>query len=471
MRKSEKEFTEQNLFNIKKLFYDKLAMNEPPTVTRSDSSFYPPILYPSAPSAQTKKSMNKRKRYRKAIYIPVTAALSLCLVTGAAASVGIIDLSTVLHFLGVDRIGILQPVHQVSEDQGIRMEVIGAVRDGDTTEIYVSLSDLTGHRIDDTLDVYDYRVTGGNANNAQIIHYDEANKTAIVRFLIQGKVSKNRITVQINTLMSGTSLQDGYNVQVDWEKLLHEKQINSYDILDRDRISGWGGEIDIQMETDPIPVLHQDVTNIPVEGINWVHISNMGFVEGKLHIQINPDNEIGEYNHGYFYFTDEQGQKLDIPQYSISYGRYMKNGVDIGGDYDEYVYDLSAVNELDKLRLQGNFTSISEVIQGNWKTTFNLSENGLSKTGNVQLDANGASQANVTLSAVGVTLTGEALSKIRVEDLSIEVHLKDGTKLSGASGFLQLDQDLIKWISPKTIPVNDVSYLLINGERVTLQDE
>ncbi|PJN62620.1 hypothetical protein PAEAM_21830 [Paenibacillus sp. GM1FR] len=468
MGESEKEFTEQNLFNIKKLFYDKLAMNEPTNITRSDSSFYPPILYPSAPSAQTKESMNRRRKYRKAIYIPVTAALSLCLVTGAAASMGIIDLPSILHFLGADRIGILQPVHQVSEDQGIRMEVIGAVRDGDTTEIYVSLSDLTGQRIDETLDVYDYRVTGGNANNAQIIHYDEANKTAIVRFLIQGKVSKNRITVQINTLMSGTSLQDGYNVQVDWEKLLHEKQINSYDILDRDRISGWGGEIDIQMETDPIPVLHQDVTNIPVEGINWAHISNMGFVDGKLHIQINPDNEIGEYNHGYFYFTDEQGQKLDIPQYSISYGRYMKNGVDIGGDYDEYVYDLSAVNELDKLRLQGSFTSISEVIQGNWKTTFNLSENGLSKTGNVQLDANGASRATVTLSAVGVTLTGEALNKIRMEDLSIEVHLKDGTKLSGASGFLQLDQDLIKWISPKTIPVNDVSYLLINGEKVTL---
>ncbi|OMF61358.1 DUF4179 domain-containing protein [Paenibacillus sp. FSL R5-0766] len=470
MRKSDKEFTEQNLFNIKKLFYDKLAMNEPPTVTRSDSSLLPPILYPSAPSAQTKKSMNKRKRYRKAIYIPVTAALSLCLVTGAAASVGIIDLPSILHFLGADRIGILQPVHQVSEDQGIRMEVIGAVRDGDTTEIYVSLSDLTGQRIDETLDVYDYRVTGGNANNAQIIHYDEANKTAIVRFLIQGKVSKNRITVQINTLMSGTSLQDGYNVQVDWEQLLHEKQINSYDILDRDRISGWGGEIDIQMETDPIPVLHQDVTNIPVEGINWVHISNMGFVDGKLHIQINPDNEIGEYNHGYFYFTDEQGQKLDIPQYSISYGRYMKNGVDIGGDYIEYVYNLSSVDELDKLRLQGSFTSISEVVRGNWKTTFNLSQNGLSKTGNVQLDANGASLENVTLSSVGVTLTGEALSKIRMEDLSIEVHLKDGTTLTAASGFLQLDQDLIKWISPKTIPVNDVSYLLINGEKVILQD-
>ncbi|WKL02249.1 hypothetical protein Q0F98_39355 [Paenibacillus amylolyticus] len=383
---------------------------------------------------------------------------------------GIIDLSTVLHFLGADRIGILQPVHQVSEDQGIRMEVIGAVRDGDTTEIYVSLSDLTGHRIDDTLDVYDYRVTGGNANNAQIIYYDEANKTAIVRFLIQGKVSKNRITVQINTLMSGTSLQDGYNVQVDWEKLLQEKQNNSYDILDRDRISGWGGTADIHLETDPIPVLHQDVTNVLVSGIDWMHISNIGFVEGKLHIQINPNNEIGEYNHGYFYFTDEQGQKLDIPQYSISYGRYMKNGVDIGGDYIEYVYDLSAVDELDKLRLQGSFTSISEVVQGNWKTTFNLSQNDLSKTGNVQLGANGASQANVTLSVVGVTLTGEALSKFRVEDLSIEVHLKDGTKLTGESGFLQLDKDLIKWISPKTIPVNDVSYLLINGEKVTLQD-
>ncbi|WP_339296995.1 hypothetical protein MKY92_16795 [Paenibacillus sp. FSL R5-0623] len=465
MRKSEKEFTEQNLFNIKKLFYDKLAMNEPPPVTKSDSTLYPPVLYPSA---QTKKSMNRRRKYRKAIYIPVTAALSLCLVTGAAASMGIIDLPSILHFLGADRIGILQPVHQVSEDQGIRMEVIGAVRDGDTTEIYVSLSDLTGHRIDDTLDVYDYRVTGGNANNAQIIHYDEANNTAIVRFLIQGKVSKNRITVQINTLMSGTSRQDGYNVQVNWEQLLQEKQNNNYYILDQDRISGLGGQTDIQLETDPIPVLHQDVTNVPVDGIDWMHISNMGFVEGKLHIQINPDNEIGEYNHGYFYFTDEQGQTLDIPQYSISYGRYMKNGVDIGGDYIEYVYDLSSVDELDKLRLQGSFTSISEVVRGNWKTTFNLSQNALSKTGNVQLDANGGLQANVTLSSVGVTLTGEALSKIRMEDLNIEVHLKDGIKLSGASGFLQLDQDLIKWISPKTIPVNDVSYLLINGEKVTL---
>ncbi|WP_145148173.1 DUF4179 domain-containing protein [Paenibacillus xylanexedens] len=467
MGESEKEFTEQNLFNIKKLFYDKLAMNEPPTIRRSDSSLYPPVLYPST---QTKKSVNKRRRYRKAIYIPVTAALSLCLVTGAAASVGIIDLSTILHFIGADRIGILQPVHQVSEDQGIRMEVIGAVRDGDTTEIYVSLSDLTGHRIDDTLDVYDYRVTGGNANNAQIIHYDDANKTAIVRFLIQGKVSKNRITVQINTLMSGTSLQDGYNVQVDWEKLLQEKQNNSYDILDRDRISGWGGTADIHLETDPIPVLHQDVTNVLVSGIDWMHISNIGFVEGKLHIQINPNNEIGEYNHGYFYFTDEQGQKLDIPEYSISYGHYMKGQVRFGGDYIEYVYDLSSVDQLDKLRLQGSFTSISEVVQGNWKTTFNLGQNGLSRTGNIQLDANGGLQASVTLSSIGVTLKGEALSKIRVEDLSIEVHLKDGTKLSDASGFLQLDQDLIKWISPTTIPVNDVSSLLINGEKVNLQD-
>ncbi|WP_458464167.1 hypothetical protein [Paenibacillus sp.] len=468
MRKSQKEFTEQNLFNIKKLFYDKLAMNEPPTVTRSDSSFYPAVLYPSA---QTKKPMNKRRRYRKAIYIPVTAALSLCLVTGAAASVGIIDLSTVLHFIGADRIGILQPVHQVSEDQGIRMEVIGAVRDGDTTEIYVSLSDLTGHRIDNTLDVYDYRVTGGNANNAQIIHYDDAKKTAIVRFLIQGKVSKNRITVQINTLMSGASLQDGYNVQVDWEQLLQEKQNNSYDILDQDRISGLGGETDIQLETDQIPVLHQDATNLPVSGIDWMHISNMGFVDGKLHIQINPDNEIGEYNHGYFYFTDEQGHKLDIPEYSISYGHYMKDGVRYGGDYEEYVYDLSDVDQLDKLKLYGSFTSISEVVQGNWKTTFNLSQNALSKAGNIRLDANGGSQANVTLSAVGVTLTGEGLSKIRMEDLRIEVHLNDGTTLTAASGFLQLDQDHIKWISPKTIPVNDVSYLLLNGEKVTLQDK
>ncbi|MCG7379741.1 hypothetical protein MH215_22320 [Paenibacillus sp. ACRSA] len=471
MKESNQPFTEQNLANIKRLFYEKVAMNETGTDKPSAVSHDFPT-----PLTQTRP---RRKRVRKAISIPVAAAFSLCLVTGAAASVGIIDLSSVLHFLGEDRLSILKPVHQVSEDQGIRMEVIGAARDGDTTEIYVALTDLTGHRIDDTLDIYDFRVSGGRANNAQVVQYDESKQTAIVRFLIQGKVSAQRITVRINTMMSGAARNDDYSVPVDWDKLLQEKNTTSYDILDRgtDSISGVGGEAGNELwEIGKIPVLHQDVTQIHVEGMDWMHISNIGFIDDQLHIQTNPDKEIGEYNHGHFYFTNEQGKKLDIPEYSISYGHYMRDGVGYGGDYIEYVYDLSALSkagQLHQLKLKGSFSNITEVLKGNWTTTFDLKKNVIGKVGTTQLIDPDGSQVpiSIQLSTIGVTLTGEKLKQIPLDDLRMEIYLKDGSRLTAVSGFISLDQDLIKWISPSTIPVHDVSYLLINGQKVALQDE
>ncbi|WP_145408585.1 hypothetical protein [Paenibacillus xylanexedens] len=471
MKASNQPFTEQNLANIKRLFYEKVAMNESGTDKPSAVSHDFPITL-----TQTR---TRRKRVRKAIFIPVTAALSLCLVTGAAASVGIIDLSTVLHFLGEDRLSILKPVHQVSEDQGIRMEVIGAARDGNTTEIYVALTDLTGHRIDNTLDIYDFRVSGGRANNAQVVHYDESKQTAIVRFLIQGKVSAQRITVRINTMMSGAERNDDYSVHVDWDKLLQEKNTISYDVLDRetDSISGFGGEAGNDLwEICKIPVLHQDVTQIPIKGLDWVHISNIGFIDDQLHIQINPHNAIGEYNHGYFYLTNGQGEKLDIPEYSISFGHYMKDGVGYGGDYIEYVYDLSALSKAGQfyqLKLKGSFTNVTEVLKGNWTTTFDLKKDAIRKVGATQLIDSDDSQVpiSIQLSTIGVTLTGEKLEKIPLDDMRMEIYLKDGSRLAADSGFISLDQNLLKWISPSTIPVHDVTHLLINGQKIFLQDK
>ncbi|WP_366295631.1 hypothetical protein [Paenibacillus sp. AN1007] len=465
MGDSKHQFTEQNLSNIKSMFYEKVAKY------KSDSNVSVlPTRSSFDESVHAERNIKNMKRYRKVFYIPVAAVLSLCIVTGAAASIGIIDLTSVLQFLGLDRINILQPVHRVSEDQGIRMEVIGAVRDGDAAEVYASVSDLTSDRIDETLDVYDYRLSGGSASNAQTIHYDKASRTAIVRFITQGKGSSNRMTIRINTLMSGAAREDGYSIPMDWNALLKNRDQSSYELLNQDQISGLGGKIANEMDKNSFQVLRKDQTNISVPGVDWMHISNIGFINGKLHVQINPDNEMGGYNHGFFYFTDAQGHKLDIPEYSISYGHYMKDGVRYGGDYIEYVYDLTAVDAVDKLKLRGSFTNIGEVIQGKWETSFNLEQHNASKSGHVNLGRNADTHVKVTLSPIGITLTGDDLSRIRMEDLNIELHLTDGTKRAARSGFIQLDNDLLKWISSETVPVKEVSYLLIDGKKVSLEE-
>ncbi|MEC0125472.1 hypothetical protein [Paenibacillus pabuli] len=449
-------FTEQNLNHIKKLFNEKAGLEAN-----------------SQRNSQQNRTRQYNRRILKIIYIPIAAILSLSIVTGAAAAMGVIDLSAMLQFLGVDRINILHPVNKTSEDQGIRMQTLGAVRDGSTTEIYVALTDLTADRVNASLDVYDFHVSGGRANNAQLVQYDAAERTAIVRFLVQGKRFSNRMSVQIRSFLSGASKEENYDSGLNLSELLSNKQQNEVDTLDplEDWISGWGGPSTLELsEQEFIHVLRQDQTHIKLPGIDWMYISNIGFVDGKLHIQINPDDEMGRYNHGEFFFTDDQGNKQDIPMNSVSYGSYTKGGTRYGGDYEEYIFDISDISQLDHLQLKGNFTSYDQFITGQWKTTFDLKQDSLSKTGETTLVMNEDIRTEIKVSSLGVTLMGKGIDQILPENLHIELYLNDGTSILAKPGFLNLDDNLMKWISPHPIPVNEVNYLMLNGQKVNLQE-
>jgi hypothetical protein len=353
------------------------------------------------------------------------------------------------------------------------MQTLGAVRDGSTTEVYLALTDLTGDRVNASLDVYDYHVSGGRAHNAQIVQYDAAEKTAIVRFLVQGKRLSNRMSVQISSFLSGAHKEEDYDSGLNLSELLSKKQQNEVDTLDplKDWISGWGGPSALELsEQEFIHVLRQEQTHIKLPGIDWMYISNIGFVDGKLHIQINPDNEMGSYNHGYFFFTDDRGNKQDIAMNSVSYGSYTKGGTNYGGDYEEYIFDISDISQLEHLHLKGNFTGYDQLVTGKWETTFDLKPDSLNKTGEMTLVMNEDIRMKVEVSSLGVTLLGKGMDQIQPEDLRMELYLNDGTSILAKSDFLNIDDNLMKWISPHTIPVNEVNYLMLNGQKVILQD-
>lgn len=462
MSNSNQPFTERNLANIKRRFYEK---------TEEAGRL------PSKPHVQQEMTL-RRTRMRKAVSIPIVAILSIGVLTGAAAAMNIVDLSAVLHFLDKSRLDILTPVNRSSEDQGIRMDILGAVRDGDTAEIYVALTDLTGHRVTDTLDVYDFSVTGGQAHNAQLVHYDETTKKAIVRFLVQGEHLKDRITVKIGSFLTGAQMNEDIDVNLNWSALLERQTEDAIVTLDRQEggISGIGGQqYDEIISQSTIPVLKPGQMHISVPGLEWMYISNVGMVNGKLHIQVNPDAEMGSYNHGYFYFVDDQGREQDIPLSSISYGSYEKDGVRMGGDYEEYIFDIPDIRELQRLHLKGKFTSYDAFVKGSWKTTFDLKQSTVKKKAMLQHSSNHSSThsnsgpLNVEVSELGVTLTGD-LSEIDSEHLDLRIVLQDGATIGADSGFVQLDQDIVKWISTETIPVSEIRELIVNGISIPLHD-
>ena len=95
----------------------------------------------------------RRARRTARIVIAVAAALA-CVTTALAANQEAV--LRVLYQLAPGVAAYMQPVNLVSEEQGIRMEVVSADVDGSEAGVYLTLTDLEGGRFGDTApDLFD----------------------------------------------------------------------------------------------------------------------------------------------------------------------------------------------------------------------------------------------------------------------------------------------------------------------------
>ena len=100
---------------------------------------------------------------RKGVLIPVIALLLLCLAMAVAGATS----ETVNGWLYQQwpRLAtLLMPVNMSCEDQGIRMEVISAVAEGNEVLINYSMQDLEGNRIDENSSAYFDMIYAGTNN-------------------------------------------------------------------------------------------------------------------------------------------------------------------------------------------------------------------------------------------------------------------------------------------------------------------
>lgn len=89
------------------------------------------------------------------------------------------------------------------------MEVVSAYIHGNVAEIYITMQDLTGDRIDDTIDLYDsYSINSpfDSSASCERVGYDEKTKTAT--FLISitecgnQKIAGDKITFSVKEFLS-----------------------------------------------------------------------------------------------------------------------------------------------------------------------------------------------------------------------------------------------------------------------------
>lgn len=302
-----------------------------------------------------KKSLGKAASLAAAILLCFTLSISALAATVDPVYQALFNISP-----GVAQT--LKPVKLSCEDQGIRMEVLSAAIYENEAAIYISLQDLIDDRIDETTDLFDsYRINRPFASVAScsFVSFDEETGTATflihISQLNNEKIEGEKITFSFSELLSQKNKFDEKLSELDLSKVTTAEETQK-----PEAVRGGGGMGLVDYETACLVPIDGGMFS-PVDGVT---ITNAGFIDNKLHIQIYFEDILTYDNHGYIDLRDEAGNKAE--NYSIDFWDDEKVG-----SYDEIVYNISP-DDIENYQAYGYFVTCNNIIKGNWQVTFPL---------------------------------------------------------------------------------------------------
>ena len=98
-----------------------------------------------------------------------------------------------------------------------------------------------------------------------------------------------------------------------------------------------------------------------------VTVTNYGFINDKLHIQVHYDKILKYDNHGYVYLLDADGNRV-LAEGSRGFWDEERNG-----SYEEYIFDVDN-KELDQYAIYGHFFTCQNLVEGEWEVNLTIEE-------------------------------------------------------------------------------------------------
>ena len=248
---------------------------------------------------------------------------------------------------------------------GIKFEVISAYVEGSEAKIFISVQDIDGDRIDETTDFFDsfsINTPFDCSSSCENISYDTETKTATFLISISQWNEKDiigeKITFCVREMLSNKQEYDAILTDLDLTQISATPKT-----ITPTQIWGGGGTNYNEMENNFQAL---KTTGILCSPIAEVDITAMGYVDGKLHIQVKYEDSLETDNHGYIYFKNDKGEEIHcIANIAFSTDSEHQER------YVEYVYDLSDV-DLTQYKVYGYFVTSDTHIEGNWSVTFPL---------------------------------------------------------------------------------------------------
>jgi hypothetical protein len=399
--------------------------------------------------------------FRK-LAVPMLALVLVILSSGVAAAY-LSAINNVLALISPEVALMLQPIEKKSVSNGIESEVVAALNDNEMAVIYIALKDLKGGRIDETVDLYDFSLSGAQIFNSKIVAYDKTTDTATLRIQANGgeSINNKKMKFSITSFLSG---KQTYKTSV--EVNLPELTSKSPQIIpvEMDDIPGGGGSLFQELkEQRTVEILKPNQTKIELPEINFLRISSIGLVNKRLHVQaewLSDDID----SHGDFYLVDQIGNKVEPS--TINFATDKEGNAIYGSDHTEYIFELDNV-DLDHYSLKGEFVKNSNYTKGNWSTTFKL--NSVAKEKKLSFNKNFGSwkAENITVSPLGVTLYGKG-NFVNSNTIELSVLMNDGSvqRIDSMISFSNDKKVVIKFIPKIPLDTSLIKTISVNGKDI-----
>lgn len=322
-------------------------------------------------------SVNERKRGKSKMKIPfhrpiivVAIFMAIILTATPVLASNVPAIYGFMYAVSPSAAQFFMPVQKSYEDNGIKMEVVSAYIHKNTAEIYITMQDLIGERVDETTDLYDsYSINRPFDSSAtcELVGYEASTKTAT--FFIEitewgnKKIQGDKITFSVKEFISDKQEYNEIPIPVDLTNINNKPSAHKVSSN-----GGSGPKFEKYVSNFKTTALvSSDPMDFPVEGIDFTGI---GYIDGMLHIQTSVKNNLTKDNHGYFFLKDKKGNRVELDYY-FGYAEtpYRDNRI----DYYEYVFDIPS-SEIDQYSLYGTFVTSGLFTEGNWQVTFPLEE-------------------------------------------------------------------------------------------------
>lgn len=317
---------------------------------------------------QAANSNTKPHLFQKpAIILGLVCVCLFCSLPAWAASVE--PVYQMMYLISPKIAQFFMPVQKADESDGIRMEVVSAFIHENIAEIYVTMQDLTGRRIDATTDLYDsYSINRPFDSSAycERVGFDADTQTAT--FLIRidewggQDIEGDKITFSVREFLSHKKQYEDIKIPIGLSAVTASNETKQVSLI------GWSSAEPAKYPSKDTE--HALIPSAPVEGfpVEGIALTGIGYVDGRLHIQTAVKNPLDNDNHGNLYLKDNNGNLVKC-SYQFS---FTNNGeADERIDYCESVFDIPQ-EKLSSYTLYGDFVTSGMKTEGDWRVTFPL---------------------------------------------------------------------------------------------------